>query len=422
MTPWSSGPAVEFAPAAALQMLANLLADPFSVIAYIAGLTFLSFAVSATAALGYCWYTRERAPAGLVGLLGVAAVALYLQTVGLFGDVLGGEAGTLFELDTVVRNIVILAAAAAVTPTGRMVGDRVATDVFAVAGARELDAEVSQLVRTVGRVTAVELPPADGIADVEGYDPVSDERKAAMAGKTLLFPRKFAAEELKQRLVARIQDDYGVGRVDVDLSDDGVVDYLAVGSRASGLGPTLAPGTAAVAVRADPAGGASPGDVVQVWRTDPDPERVVTAELRAATDDVATVAVDETDAERLSAGTTYRLVTLPSRPSVDREFSTLLRAARETFAAVTVTQASPLVGTTVGDLEVSVVAVRQPGGTVEAIPAGDRPLTAGDAVYVLDTPAALRRFESRAAPATDGGASADDGAARRKSGSGAQPS
>jgi hypothetical protein len=276
-----------------------------------------------------------------------------------------------------------------------------------VSGARELDVELSRLVRSVGRVITVTLPEsADGIADLEGYDPVAPETKEALAGKTLVFPRGLTVAALRGRLVDRLKDDYGVGHVDVDLGADGSVEYLAVGSRAAGIGPTLVPGTAAIAIRADPAFSAASGDPVQVWSTDGEPRRVATGELRAATDDVVTLALDEVDAETVDPAPRYRLLTLPSEPRADREFASLLRRADETMGAVSLAPGSPLVGGSVGDLPESVVAIQPDDGTVEAIPRRDRELAAGDVLYVVARPEALRRLEADAAP-VDGAADAD---------------
>jgi hypothetical protein len=302
------------------------------------------------------------------------------------------------------------------------VGDRVATDVFAVAGAKELDAEVSRIVRTVGRVTAVTLPEADDVEDMESYDPVSAELKEEMGGKTLLFPNRLTVEELRDRLITRLKDDYRVGYVDVELTGRGVVEYLAVGSRAAGLGPTLGHGTVAVSLRADPANAASPGDLVQVWRSggvapeppesddtgsDDDrvepaegtrrpPERLFTAELRATSGDVVTLAADAADAAKVDATTTYRLVSLPAEPRADREFASLLRVADETMAAVTVPEGSEVVGETLGSLDVTVAAVRPASGAVQAIPTRSRPIEPGDTLYVVARPEVLRRLEARA--------------------------
>ena len=381
--------------------------------------------VSGLTALVFRWYTREPVPLGVAVLLGVSAVAGYLNTVGLFSQLVGGTPTTIFELDDVVFNVAAVVLAALATPVGRRAGDRVATDVFAVAGVKELDAEVSRLVRTVGRVTAVTLPEADDIEDMASYDPVASEVKAEMGGKALLFPTRLTVEELRDRLVTRLKDDYRVGYVDVEVTDRGVVEYLAVGSRAAGLGPTLGHGTVAVSIRADPAHAASPGDVVQVWRpgrvervegadedasasgaeadgqgveteTRTPPERILTGEFRAKTGDVVTLAVDAVDAEKVDADTTYRLVSLPADPRADREFASLLRAADETMAVVSVTEGSAIAGETLGSLDVTVAAVRPASGPVEAIPPRARTIGVGDTLYVVARPEVLRRLEARA--------------------------
>jgi hypothetical protein len=353
--------------------------------------------VSAVAALVYRWYTKLRLPLWLSILLGLSVVALTLNTVGVFTDLLSGETG-IFSPARIVFNAVALGIGAAGAPAGRLVGDRVTTDVFAVVGARELDVEVSRIVRSVGRITDVTLPEdADDIADMEGYDPVSPSTKATLAGKTLIFPRRLTIAELEGRLVTRLEDDYDVGHVDVELTADGTVVYLALGSRVTGIGPTLAPGTVAVAVRADPANAASPGDRVQVWRTGAEPERLLTAELRAHVDDVATLAVAEEEATKLGAGETYRLVTLPAEPQAEREFASLLRAADETMYAVRVAEGSDLVGTAVKGLDATVVAVEGADGSVDALP-DDRTLAAGDAVYVVSRPETYRRLDARSRP------------------------
>jgi acyl dehydratase len=360
--------------------------------------------VSAVAALSYRWYTKLRLPAWLSILLGLSVVALALNTVGVFTDLLVGETD-IFSPARIAFNALALGVGGAAAPVGRLVGDRVATDVFAVAGARELDVEVSRIVRSVGRITDVTLPEdVDDIEDVAGYDPVSRATKESLAGKTLIFPRRLTVTELQDRLATRLQDDYDVGHVDVELAADGTVAYLALGSRATGIGPTLAPGTVAVAVRADPANAASPGDRVQVWRqaTDADAaaaaERVLTAELRAHVDDVATLAVAEEEAARLDAATTYRLVTLPAEPLAEREFASLLRAAEETMYVVNVVEGSDLVGTPVETLDATVVAVTGADGSVDGLP-DDRTLAPGDAVYVVARPETYRRLDARSRPA-----------------------
>ncbi|WP_144798494.1 cation:proton antiporter regulatory subunit [Halorubrum depositum] len=355
----------------------------------------LSILVAGAAALTYRWYFRDEIPEGVTVLLGVSVVALYLNTTSL-GAIAAGESPSLLEPESVFFNVVSLGVAAVFAPGGRYVGDRLAVDVFALSGARQLEGELSGIVRAVGRFTAVTLPSAEEIKDMDTYDPVSPEKKAEMAEKTLLFARKLSGEELRERLVERVKSDHGVGYVDVDVTDDGEIEYFAVGSRAAGLGPTLAPGSAAVAVAADPPNNATAGDAVQLWRTDPEPKRIATGELRGVAGDAATVALDESDAEGLTEEESYRIVTLPSEPQADREFASLLRNADETMAAITVGAGSALAGSTVGDVEVVVAAVRPENGSVQPIPRRGYAFGAGDLVYLVGRPDALRRFEADA--------------------------
>nr|WP_303646760.1 potassium transporter TrkA [Haloarchaeobius salinus] len=357
----------------------------------------MATAISLVAAVVYRWYTRERVPEGVSILLGVSAVALVLNTEETLKLVMQPGRDGLPAETTALVTVATFVAAAFGTGLGRRIGDSFASNAFAVTGTAKLDREVSQLVRAVGRVVTVTLP--DDIDDIDGYDPVEPEVKEELAGTTFVFPRRITVADLHDRVVTRLKDDYGVGHVDVELEADGSVDYLAVGSRAAGLGPTLAPGTVAVAVTADPANAASPGDVVQLWERTAEEGLVrrATGELRATTEkDVVTLAVDETDAETLDDATTYRLVTLPTEPAADREFASLLRAADETMGAVELAEGSELVGRRVGDLDVTLAAIRGPDGGVTATPPRGTELLAGSTLYVVERPEALRRFEARA--------------------------
>jgi uncharacterized protein with PhoU and TrkA domain len=135
--------------------------------------------------------------------------------------------------------------------------------------------------------------------------------------------------------------------------------------------------------------------MVQVWRPGDPPKRAVTGELRGTAGDVATIAVDQQEADALDDSTRYRLVTLPATPRLRNEFANLLRSADETMSAVTVAAGSDLAGGTVGDVGAVVVAVRGDGG-VEALPSRDRSLAAGEVVYAVGRPEGLRVVERAA--------------------------
>jgi hypothetical protein len=385
-------------PAVALQASGQPAPEFVGGLAEALGLVASGGAVAAAAAALYRWYTDERMALALPTLLSLGVVAVALNTTGALQAVIGDRQG-LLDPWVVLVNGATFAAAALIVPAAVRVGDRFAVSARAVGGARTLNGEVSTLVRSVGRVIVVELPAE--IDDVEGYDPVPRETKSEMAGRTLVFPRNLTVAELKERLATRLREDFGVGHVDVDLTAEGTVEHLGVGSRAAGLGPTLPPGTVAVAIHADPAFAASPGDRVQVYRPGTPPERVATGELRAAVGDVATLAVDAGDAAALDDATRYRLATLPGEVRPEDAFAGLLRDADETMGVATVSEGAPLSGAVVGSIAPVVVAVRPTDGPIEPLPPRDRLLAPGDTVYAVGRPATLRRLEDGAARPVD---------------------
>lgn len=395
----------------------EILGIPLTSIARVIGFTVLSFVVATAVGAGYRWYFRQRANVNVAVLAGMGSVALYLNTRTALNQVIADNTA-LFELEAVVFNTVAFLTAGLAAAAGGRVGDQLVVQFGAFTGSKELEGEVSKMVQTMGRRIAVTIP--EDVEDIDGYDPVPEEVKAELANKTFLFPRRITVDELRERFVARLKDDYQVGYVDVDLTEDGTIEYFAVGQRVPGIGPTLGPGQAATAVTADPPNAASPGDLVQVWRPATDEEaakRLTTAEVRGIADDVVTLALDEQEAQELAGGR-YRLITLPAEPRAEREFAGLLRAADETMAAITVADRSTVVGQTVGDLDVITVAIKLADGNVEAIPSKHREITAGETLYVVARPGRVRCLETdattvatepdgEAAAETDGGESDD---------------
>lgn len=372
-------------------------AEPTAALLNLVVYILVSVLASSGLAVSYRWYFKESVPAGVSSFVGVSVVALYINTTSL-GVAVSDLAVDLFEPDVVLFNVVALGAAAVAAPVGRKLGDSASSSLFSLAGLREFEGEVGTVVRSVGRVTSLTLP--ETIDDMESYDPVTDETKAELAGKTLLFPRRLTLKELRSRLIDRLKSDYAVGYVDVDLTAEAAVEYLAVGSRAAGIGATIGPGTVAVAIRADPPNNAAPGDTVQVWTTAPDPVRLTTGELRGVAGDTVTLAIDADDADALSPTESYRLMTLPAEPQADREFATLLRGVDETMTTVTVAADSELVGATPRSLTATILAIRPAEGSMTALPDRDRGFETGETLYALGRPDVLRGLEARAKPQT----------------------
>jgi hypothetical protein len=378
--------------------------DPTTAVVNLVVFAGLSMLTAGGLTIAYRWYFKSLIPEGISILTGVATVALYINTASL-GAIVSEGSVDLFRPNVVFFNVVVLGVSILAAPVGRRIGDAVASELFSLIGLGQIDTEMSTMVRSVGRVTSVTLPTE--IEDMESYDPVSEETKAELASKTLVFPRRLTVEELRSRLITRLKEDYSVGYVDVDLTEKGTVEYLAVGSRAAGIGPTIAPGTVAVAIRADPPNNASSGDQLQVWTTGEAPERLTSGELRGVAGDTVTLAVDEADAAILSPTAQYRLLTLPAEPQADREFATLLRSVDETMGTVTVAAGSELVGETADTISTAILAIRSATGTVLALPDRNRAFEADETLYILGRPDVLRRLEQRAVPPAESPATDD---------------
>lgn len=334
-------------------------------------------------------YSRQQSPEALNVLAGLGAIAIWLNMTGGLGHYVQGET-TLTQPEVAVVNVASLAAGVATSVYGGRIGDRLAGEVGALKNVRG-DGDVGAFVRSAGRSIRVKLPQEVG--EIPGYEPVDPEVESAVAGQELVFPRGLTVEELRSRVVDRLKEEFDVGYVDLELDAEGEVEFLGLGSRLSGLGPTLGPGTYAVAVRGDPAYAASAGDVVQLWRKREDGlERAVSGELRGASGDVVTVAVDEAAATELSTTEEYRLMTLPSEKSAEKELAAMLRAADETMAVVEVSEDGALSGLTPASLGLPVVALEPRDGDVEAVPEHDRRFVEGDRLYVVGRPEKLRKL------------------------------
>jgi len=371
--------------------MVELLGTPLLALVYrLVGLSVLAAAVAGTAAFLFRWRAGTQFPEGPALLLGLGAVAVYLNTKLALVQFLGATGDPLAS-ETVVLNLGILVVSGGSAAVGWRAGDRLGQhERF---GAVSLQPRLSPLVRATGRVITVTLP--DTVDDIDGYDPVSEATKTALSGKTYNFSRGLTVEQLEEALTLRLRTDHDVGHVDVDLAVDGTVEFLAVGRRAAGIGPTLSPGSRATAITADPAFAASPGDTVQIWNGAAD-ERVGTAELRATVGHTATVSAREEVVAALDPRTDYRLMTLSANERADRTFAGMLRRADETLSVVELQPGATLVDRTVGDLGLSVIAIKRPDDTTATIPSRDLELAAGDRVFAIGHPTELRRLEAAA--------------------------
>lgn len=358
---------------------------------FILALGVFSGVVALLTATAFRWHLDEELPQGVALLFGTGAIALWLNTTASIGQAIGGTTD-LLTLRAAGFTILAFGLGALAAESGRIVGDTVGARLRRRSAFDGTAEGVTHLLRGGKRGLRVELP-AD-IHDIDGYDPVREDIKDQLAEETMIFPGAFTLEELHEAFSARMDSEYGIGKVDVEFTPDGEITYLAVGRGMAGIGHTLPPGTVAVAIRADPAFSASPGDAVRIWRTDPAPVQVATGELRGIINDIVTVAIDADDADALSDEGPYRLMTMPAGQRADREFAALLRRSNESAAEVTVPPESPVIGQRMPDVGVTVLAIERSDGSIAAPPSPETTVAGGDRLIVYGRPDAIRRFES----------------------------
>lgn len=376
-----------------MSLLSAVLTNPFAEgLIKILGLALVAFTVTALVTFVFRFRVRQQFPEGATLIVGLGVVAIYLNSRMALIQFISGT-GEPVTAEEALLNVSAFVAAGLVSYAGRHVGDR--------AGAseripwRNAGPDFSPLVRATGRFITVTLP--ETVVDIDGYDAVDAETKTIVSGKTMDYPRGLTTEELESQIVTRLKEEYDIGHVDVDLDADGIVQYLAIGQRAAGIGQTLPQKSAAVAVRADPPYSATAGDTVQVWRTDDDTETLLgTAELRGSVGTVATLVMDATTAAEIDPTEGYRLMTLSADSNPEREFAAMLRREAETMSTVEITADSPLIGSSIGAVDVTVIAVRSREGELITIPQREHVIQSGDLLFSIGRPEALRKLESEA--------------------------
>lgn len=363
------------------------------------GLALLAGTVTAVVSFVYRARVRTQFPEGATLIVGLGVVAISLNTRLVFVQFVG-TGGDLLSVSEALLNVVVFFVAGIASYGGRYAGNKLGAS--GRLSWKWLQPDFAPIVRATGRFITVTIP--EDIDDITGYAAVQEETKTALAGRALDFPRGLTVEELQSQLSDRLKEAHNIGYVDVELTTEGDIEYLAVGQRPAGLGPTLPPNSAAVAVRADPPFSATAGDTVQLWHSsDGTEERLGTGELRASAGAVVTLAVDEDVAASVDPTVDHRLMTLSADSYPDREFAAMLRRGDETMHLVEVSAESPLVGTSVGALDVTVIAIRTPAGEVNTIPKRGHVLQAGDCLFAIGRPELLRKLVAVQGTLTIGG-------------------
>ncbi|MBX0285298.1 hypothetical protein [Haloarcula salinisoli] len=354
----------------------------------ILGFGLLALVTASALAFVFRQYTTRQLPAGAGMLLGVSFVAVWLAVDSALTGTLVGDTG-LAHYGTGAFLLGTFVVSAGAAETGRRIGDRIGCDVFDIT---HLDAQTDAVDLLQSARLVVELRVPTQIADADGYLSADDDVKSELAGRRFRFPRRLDIDDLESRFETRIQQDFGLDYVDVSLAEDGTVERVSVGVKPSGLGASLPPNTAGIAVRATPLPEAGVGDPVEVWTTGETEQFVTKGEFRSTDGETTTLLVDESDVAQLDQGEQYRLVTHPDTSSDLAEFIPVIRDVEETMTRVTVEAGGPLEGEFAGWLPVSVPVIDR-AGTAIPFPAERETLQAGDVAYVIGTPADIARLD-----------------------------
>lgn len=362
----------------------------------IIGFALFAGAVAVGAAFVYRGTTTFEMPVGVGVILGAGVIALWLNITAIDAGPFIRET-PLVDPSSGYYLAGVFLGATVLAEGGRRIGDYLACDVYSIERINS-SGEAADVVRAGGVAITVRLP--ETIDDLEGYPPVDEAVKRRLAGKEMLFPRRLSIDELADRLERRIEDDFAVGHASVELTSDGTIDAIAVGSEATGIGPSLPPDSLAVAVRGDAVGQTSLGDSVEVWETEEQRQLVATGRIRSTAGEITTLVISDAERDAFDAETRYKLTTRPEVPNEVDAFVSVVSATEETIMRCSVDAGGPFEGEFVSWLPVTVMVVEREGEVI-VFPDDNLTLQATDTLYVFGGPADLQALATYETASTD---------------------
>ncbi len=103
-------------------------------------------------------------------------------------------------------------------------------------------------IRSGKPYTLVKLPDAHLIRNMTGKPQVSDSLKAELADREFIFSVNLPIEELSNRVTKRLITDWGIGEVNLELDQEGIVLHLAIAAKEQGLSDIIPNGFFAVPI------------------------------------------------------------------------------------------------------------------------------------------------------------------------------
>lgn len=300
---------------------------------------------------------------------------------------------------------------------------------------RTLNTDVIELVggRNQVRLTVVGEP-----GDIEGYPPLSADLRREIADGEWTFPADLPIAELETRFADRLQSEFDLADVTVDL-DEAARARVAAAPPMGSTSRRVPAGRRAVSLAALVPSGIARGESVRIVT----PEASVTGTVIAArsgsqsgglpaaaatpvADDNAlttdggeeppaplpaaatttggegriTVAVSRSEATTLLSVDDPQIVVCSRGTRREFELVSLLRRSGVQFRKVAVAPGGPLDGHTIGEIGVrdsyNVLVLAASHEKWQVAPRGEQPLSAGDKLYVIGTSESLDRFAEAA--------------------------
>lgn len=289
-----------------------------------------------------------------------------------------------------------------------------------------LSADLAERVDSYGQVR---IRPDGMVQDIEGYPPLSDDLREQLTTSSWKFPAKLSLAELEEQLEERLITDHELAEVSVHIDSKGRAQIRAAPS-AAGLSRRVPSGKRAVTIDTLLPTGVARGDTITVKLPDGDVTGQVASARTAAFEpskETAVAATDEQTDENetppvvkapttsggegqvtivLSHDDARRVIRADFAPMIvhsrgkQREYETIgvLETHGNQFRKVTIGEKSPLVGRTIGAVQVrdtygiAILAIRRPTERIIA-PRGGTQLEVDDTLIVVGKVAELRAFK-----------------------------
>lgn len=300
---------------------------------------------------------------------------------------------------------------------------------------RTLNTDVIELVggRNQVRLTVVGEP-----SDIEGYPPLPADLRQEIADGEWTFPADLPLAELETRFADRLQSEFDLADVTVDLDEAARARVAAAppmgstsrrvpaGRRAVSLAAlvpsgiargesvrivtpeTSVTGTVIAARSGSPSGGATAAaatpagddDALATDGGEEPPAPLPAAATTTGGEGRITVAVSRSEATTLLSVDDPQIVVCSRGTRREFELVSLLRRSGVQFKKVTVAPGGPLDGHTIGEVGVrdtyNVLVLAAKHEKWQVAPRGEQSLSAGDKLYVIGTGESLDRFAEAA--------------------------